>query len=420
MPTSYVVPALPIRRSATTLVFALLILAAMSIFFIREVVDLRHAMVALRQNDVARIEVRNVLVNLLNAETGQRGFLLTGDQAYLDAYQLGRNSVRNHLRLAEQSGYHDMQFLANVGRLARITESKLDELERTIQLKKHGDNAAALNVVHEGFGRQKMNEARQLIQEEVERLRLARDGIMDGFNDRLLRAALILALMLSTVVAMAVHAWRSLSAAARRNNDLAKRLAMEASHDVLTGVPNRRFFDRWARRLVARSLRSGKPFTLLAVDLDRFKEVNDTHGHAVGDEVLKEVAIRFQAALRGGEFLARMGGDEFVILMEGDFSRQEVNGIGRRLIDCLSVSLHPSLADGAVGASIGASAFPLNGTDLEGLMQAADDALYASKHGGRGMLSFARVEPGLHAPGLDKAGQPLLAAGASAKTATAL
>ncbi|RZA36471.1 MAG: diguanylate cyclase [Lysobacteraceae bacterium] len=392
MPSSYVVPALPIRRSAITLALALVIIAAMSIFFVGEVSDLRKAMDQLRQNDAARIQVRNVLMNLLNAETGQRGFLLTGDPAYLGPYQLGRNSVRDNLAQAQQSGYHDPQFLANVRTLALITESKLDELERTVQLAKRGDAAAALNIVREGFGRIKMREARMLIQDEVTRLRLRRDAIMDEFNDRLLRAALILVLMLSTVVAMTVHAWRSLSAAARRNIELAKRLAMEASHDVLTGLPNRRFFDRWARRLVARSQRSGKPFTLLAVDLDRFKAVNDTHGHATGDEVLKAVANRFQSALRGGEFLARVGGDEFVVLVEGDIARNEVTGIGRRLIDCLYPALHPGLAANAVGASIGASSFPLNGTDLEGLMQAADDALYASKHGGRGMLSFARTD----------------------------
>ncbi|MCC2954076.1 diguanylate cyclase [Massilia sp. IC2-477] len=397
MPTPYAVPALPIRRSAATLAVALAIILAMSIFFVREVVDLRQAMGALRQNDAARIQVRNVLLNLLNAETGQRGYLLTGDPAYLQPYQLGRDSVREHLQQAEQSGYQDPQFLASVRKLALISESKLEELERTVQLRKRGDPEAAMNIVREGFGRQKMLEARQLIQDEVARLRVARDTIIDGFNERLLRAAAILVVMLSTVVAMALHAWRSLSAAARRNNELAKRLAMEASHDVLTGLPNRRFFDRWARRLVARSLRSAKPFTLLAIDLDRFKEVNDTYGHGVGDEVLKEVALRFQGALRGGEFLARLGGDEFVVLMEGDISRNEATSIGRRLIDSLYPALHPSTADNAVGASIGAAVFPHNGTDLEGLMQAADDALYASKHGGRGMLSFARVEPGMAA-----------------------
>ena len=414
MSTSYVVPPPPIRRSALALVLALVLITAMSIFFVREVVDLRDAMGQLRQNDGARIQVRNVLMNLLNAETGQRGFLLTGDPAYLEPYQLGRGSVRDNLAQAEQSGYHDAQFLANVRKLALVTESKLDEIERTVQLKKRGDDAAALAIVREGFGRSKMREARRLIQDEVARLRVVREALVDDFNRRLLRAAMILVLMLSTVVAMTVHAWRSLSAAARRNNELAKRLAMEASHDVLTGLPNRRYFDRWARRLVARSQRSGKPFTLLAIDLDRFKEVNDTHGHAAGDEVLREVARRFQSVLRSGEFPARVGGDEFVVLMDGEFSRNEITSVGRRLIDCLYPSLRPGLADNAVGASIGAAGFPLNGADLEGVMQAADDALYASKHGGRGMLSFARAEPD---PAPNMHGAAGSAAGAAPDTA---
>lgn len=395
MSPSYVVTALPLRRSGATLVLALAMIVAMSVFFVREVVDLRHAMGELRRNDTARIQVRNVLLNLLNAETGQRGYLLTGDDAYLQPYKTGRGAVRDSLHLAEQSGYRSKEFLASLRALRRIVESKLAELEHTVRLKQVGEDSAALAVVRSGYGRTQMREARKLIQVEVERLRVARDETMDAFNDRLLRAAVILILILTTVVCMAVHAWRSLSAAARRNGELAKRLAMEASHDVLTGLPNRRFFDKWARRLAAKSQRSGKPFTLLAVDLDRFKEVNDSHGHGVGDEVLKAVAVRFQDLLRGGEFLARLGGDEFAILMEGEFSRQELARIGQRLIEAVAPSLHPQLADGAVGASIGAASFPLNGVDLEGLMQAADDALYASKHGGRGILSFAR--PGVDA-----------------------
>ncbi|MEW6762452.1 MAG: diguanylate cyclase [Pseudomonadota bacterium] len=394
MSPSYVVTTLPLRRSGATLVLALAMIVAMSVFFVREVVDLRHAMGELRRNDTARIQVRNVLLNMLNAETGQRGYLLTGDDAYLQPYKAGRSAVRDSLHLAEQSGYRSSEFVTSLRALRRVVESKLAELDHTVQLKQAGKDSAALAVVRSGYGRTQMREARKLIQAEVERLRVARDETMDAFNDRLLRAAVILILILTTVVCMAVHAWRSLSAAARRNSELAKRLAMEASHDVLTGLPNRRFFDKWARRLVAKAQRSGKPFTLLAVDLDRFKEVNDSHGHGVGDEVLKAVAVRFQELLRGGEFLARLGGDEFAILMEGEFSRQELARIGQRLIEAVAPSLHPQLADGAVGASIGAASFPLNGVDLEGLMQAADDALYASKHGGRGILSFARADLG--------------------------
>lgn len=394
MAPSYVVPALPLRRSGATLVLALALIVAMSVFFVREVVDLRQTMGALRQNDTARIQVRNVLLNLLNAETGQRGFLLTADKSYLEPYFAGRNTVRDNLRLAEQSGYRDPHFLANLRALRLLVEDKLAELDRTVQLKLGGQDAAAVTVVQDGLGLAQMNHARDMIRIEVERLHVARDAVLEAFNARLLRAAAILVLILATVVCMAAHAWRSLSAAARRNNELAKRLAMEASHDALTGLPNRRFFDKWGRRLIAKSQRGGKPFTLLAIDLDRFKAVNDTLGHGAGDAVLKQVAQRFQSVLRGGEFLARVGGDEFVVLMEGEFARHEVIRIGQRLIDALSAALHPQLASDAVGASIGVASFPLNGIDLEGLMQAADDALYASKHGGRGMLSFARVEAG--------------------------
>ncbi len=415
MSPSYAVTALPLRRSGATLALALAMIVAMSVFFVREVVDLRHAMGELRRNDTARIQVRNVLLNLLNAETGQRGYLLTGDATYLLPYVTGKSAVRDSLRQAEQSGYGNPAFLANLKVLRQVVESKMAEIDHTVQLKQAGKDAPALAVVRTGYGLEQMREARKLIQVEVERLRLARDATMDAFNDRLLRAAVILILILTTVVCMAVHAWRSLSAAASSNSELAKRLAMEASHDALTGLPNRRFFDKWARRLVAKSQRSGKPFTLLAVDLDRFKEVNDSHGHGVGDEVLKAVAVRFQNLLRGGEFLARLGGDEFAILMEGEFSRHEVARIGQRLIEAVAPSLHPRLADGAVGASIGAASFPLNGVDLEGLMQSADDALYASKHGGRGILSFAR--PGVSAAGY---GDAAPAAGAVGEDEAAL
>jgi len=391
MSPSYVVPVLPLRRSGATLALALAMIVGMSVYFVGEVVDLRRAMGELRRNDTARIQVRNVLLNLLNVETSQRGFLLTGDAAALQPYAAGRTAVRTSLVLAAGSGYRDPEFLRNLQLLGRLAESKLAEVDHTVQLRRQGQEAAALAVVRSGYGTVQMAQARDIIAAEVERLRIAREAIMDGFNGRLLRAAVILVLILTTVVGMALHAWRSLSAAARDNSELAKRLAMEASHDVLTGLPNRRFFDKWARRLLAKSQRSGRPFTLLAVDLDRFKEVNDRLGHGIGDEVLKAVAVRFQGLLANGEFLARVGGDEFVILMEGEFSRFQLTRFGQRLINALVPSLHPQLADGAVGASIGAATFPLDGRDLEGLMQAADDALYASKHGGRGILSFARA-----------------------------
>ncbi|MFC5462608.1 diguanylate cyclase [Massilia niabensis] len=390
MPTSYTVPALQLQQRAFPLLVALALIAGLTIFFVREVIELRQSMNALRSSDAARIHIRNVLVNLLDAETGQRGFLITGDENYLEPYIMGRQNVRDSLRTAERYDYQSADYLNSVRKLALLTEKKLDELEHTILLKKRKDDAGATYVVLQGIGRATMREARRTVQVELDRLRIERDRAMRAFDDRLLRAAVILVLILSAVVCLAVHTWRSMSQSARENNELANRLAIEASHDSLTGLPNKRFFGQWARRLVAKSQREHKPFTLFAIDLDGFKAVNDSLGHTVGDLVLAEVASRLQSNLRGGEFLARLGGDEFALLIEGDMCAREASQVGDRLIACLAPALHPKLPNHAVGASIGVAAFPVDGEEMESVADAADVALYAAKDNGRGRVSFSK------------------------------
>jgi diguanylate cyclase (GGDEF)-like protein len=195
--------------------------------------------------------------------------------------------------------------------------------------------------------------------------------------------------LLLTISGLATYTWRRLTQAVRANNRLARRLSQEATHDALTGLPNRRFFDKWAEHLVKKSSREYQPFTLMLIDLDGFKKVNDTLGHAAGDAVLVQAAARLQKSLRGNELLARLGGDEFGMLIEGSLSHIELTSIGNRLIASLAPSLHAGLPDQAVGASIGVAQSPENGSDIESLKAAADAALYESKHSGRGRVSFA-------------------------------
>jgi diguanylate cyclase (GGDEF)-like protein len=390
MPSSFIVPHSNLRRTNFALTLALLLVAALGVFFVREVVDLHGSMGKLRNNDRARVEIRNVLVDLLDAETGQRGFILTGQESYLEPYYRGKNHIRESIRKAQQAIRADDQPIADFPKIMLLAERKLEELDRTVVLKKRGD-AAALEVVKRGYGKSDMDEARQLIQHNIEQLQLQRNHAIDSLDARLRRAAILLVLILGSVSALAAHAWRSMSKAIRINNELAQTLAREASYDTLTGLPNRRFFDRWARQLVNKHRRDRGAFTLLLVDLDGFKKVNDTLGHPVGDDVLKEAAARFQASLRDGEFLARLGGDEFGLLIEGDVSRKDLEHLGQRLIESLCPKLHDRLAEGAVGASIGVSRFPHNGGDIDALTEAADEALYRAKDGGRGMVSFAHV-----------------------------
>lgn len=153
-----------------------------------------------------------------------------------------------------------------------------------------------------------------------------------------------------------------------------------ASHDALTGLANRALFDELAQKQLARSQREGSPHAVLAIDLDHFKQVNDTGGHALGDALLREVAQRMLVSVRNFDTVARLGGDEFLVLLaQADVAlAQEV---ARRLIDTLSQP-YPG-TDVAVSASIGIALFPEHGDNNTQLLQRADQALYTAKRSGR-------------------------------------
>nr|WP_314094465.1 diguanylate cyclase [uncultured Shinella sp.] len=157
--------------------------------------------------------------------------------------------------------------------------------------------------------------------------------------------------------------------------------AFLARHDPLTGLKNRSGFDEEVRRTIAKG--NGKPFAILALDLDKFKAVNDRHGHAAGDVVLQAVARRFSERVGTQGSVARLGGDEFSILLNGDFSREALVQLAEALV--LDAQL-PIAYDGQlllIGGSAGIAQFPDHGGSLHDVMVMADAALYAAKHAGR-------------------------------------
>jgi diguanylate cyclase (GGDEF)-like protein len=387
MPNS--IPSTNLRRTRLTAALALFLIVLLGALLMQGMVDVQASVKGLRNNDLASIEIHSVLIDLIDAETGQRGFLLTGDERYLEPYQRGRNHIQVLIRSQQRFGYMREQLGADGEEIMRLAQGKLEELGRTIALRRANDVAAALQVVQKGYGKAVMDQNRQLIERNLNRLRHERDIIMDDLQVRFWRAAMLLVGMLLTISALAAYTWQRLSRAVKANNALAKRLSQEATHDALTGMPNRRFFDKWADHLIKKNIRDYQPFTLMLIDLDGFKKVNDTLGHGAGDEVLKQAAVRLQNTLRGNELLARLGGDEFGLLIEGTLSHIELTSLGDRLIASLIPSLYDGLPDRAVGASIGVAQAPENGADIASLKAAADAALYESKDRGRGRISFA-------------------------------
>jgi diguanylate cyclase (GGDEF)-like protein len=171
-------------------------------------------------------------------------------------------------------------------------------------------------------------------------------------------------------------------------NENRKALDHLARHDTLTGLPNRRmFFDR-LEHAIAGSRRSGKSLAVLFVDLDRFKEINDTFGHAVGDKILINVAILLKSSVREVDTVARLGGDEFVILIDMIDDLKHVTAIVKKLHNLFQRALQIDGRDMQVYASIGAGIFPRDGKDADELMHNADQAMYSSKKDGRNTSSF--------------------------------
>lgn len=177
-----------------------------------------------------------------------------------------------------------------------------------------------------------------------------------------------------------------------------ERLKFLATHDALTGLPNRVEFMSSCREAIIRARRHGQQIVVLYIDLDNFKPINDTYGHVVGDGLLRMLATRMKQMMRETDVVARVGGDEFCVLLADldEISRGYI--VACKLLDVLSQPVVSQRGTHQVGASIGISAYPNDGGDPQTLMRHADTAMYRVKQGGRGGVAFYAVRAGTHLP----------------------
>jgi len=152
-----------------------------------------------------------------------------------------------------------------------------------------------------------------------------------------------------------------------------------ATHDVLTSLPNRYLlFDRLDQAIL-RAQRNGTIGAILFIDLDGFKKINDTHGHAFGDLLLVKVAEQLKNLIRDLDTVARIGGDEFVVVLEQLQSEEEARQITARIVDDIGKGIDIDSLAPPVTVSVGISLFPRHGTEIVKLLQRADNAMYLAK-----------------------------------------
>jgi diguanylate cyclase (GGDEF)-like protein/PAS domain S-box-containing protein len=167
-----------------------------------------------------------------------------------------------------------------------------------------------------------------------------------------------------------------------------EQLERQANHDLLTGLPNRILLADRIEQGIARAARLGYFLAVVFIDLDNFKFVNDSLGHAAGDELLKEVAERLRLCVRHSDTVARLGGDEFVLVLNDHYRTQSIIQQLRRVLGEIARPLQLSGREFQVGASLGVALYPADGDDVANLLRHADIAMYAAKERGRNNFQF--------------------------------
>ncbi|WP_417538885.1 diguanylate cyclase domain-containing protein [Marinobacter sp.] len=167
----------------------------------------------------------------------------------------------------------------------------------------------------------------------------------------------------------------------------------ESIYDELTGLANMRLFKKLSSSMIANARRNGETVALLFVDIDGFKALNDTFGHKAGDQALEKIGELLKSSLRDADVVARFGGDEFIIQLNGGISEKDAGAVASSILHNLSEPFQFDNGTATIGASIGISVFPKDGTDVDTLISKADKAMYAAKKSGKNCFRLYNQRP---------------------------
>jgi len=330
-----------------------------------------------------------VLHDLENAETGQRGYLLTGDSAYLDPYRQGVEDLDDTMLKLHQAVSGDPDSLELVRKVERTKSEKVMELARTIALAQAGNRDAALTYVRTDEGKRVMDSLRRDLGILLDRWRYRRSLATRDAHTRVIFESAALAAIAALVcglIGYVAFVQRRAFASAREASIL---LTEQATHDALTELPNRRHLLSALDALTAEHAQDKARTALLYLDIDGFKSVNDTLGHAAGDALLRELSRILRSTIREDELLARVGGDEFVVLTSQRVDDSQLRELAQRLIACVTSTGERQYAGRfAIGVSIGIATFPDRAASGLELLDMADSAMYRAKRAGRSQYAF--------------------------------
>lgn len=333
--------------------------------------------------------IKNLQSHLVDAETGERGYVITGDPGYFPTYRDTLQKIQwdEDLIAALTAGSPTQK--ARYAALQGLIAYRLKTIQMIVETRKAGGVDAAHQLVSINEDKLEMDRIRvvlnQMEEEENSQLNIRirdRDLAYQQFWWNF--GALILTMAASA-------AWQYLQV--RRVMQLETRAKQQirhlAEHDPLTDLPNRRQLQSKLEMSIAFAKRSGKMVAVMFIDLDGFKAVNDSMGHQTGDELLKEVAQRLRQGTRSSDLVARLGGDEFVVVLSELDSPEDATLLASKLNELIARPISIGGKNIRISTSIGISIYPTNGRSGEELLGKADDAVYQAKAGGKNQYQVA-------------------------------
>ncbi|HEX9392809.1 MAG TPA: diguanylate cyclase [Usitatibacteraceae bacterium] len=376
-----------------TLIFAVIAISTVSTIAITSAENLvaTNEKVLQTQRIVSSLEA--IRFQSMALVAGEQNFIITGKDADLTPYRAGTVELGAELvYLAGKRSEHPV-LAANFDALKTAAEAHMEQEARFVEARRKSGFVGAQNLsgktgvelVHEKLlnltYRMLAEGRRTLDQLEIEQI---------SYGAKMRR--LIIALICSSAFILVLF-YGTLRRLNLEQRAVQKNIAYQATHDALTGLFNRAAVVEHLEVLsgdIATAAFGG--FSVLLLDLDGFKDVNDSFGHDAGDELLKLVAARASAALRAADYLARLGGDEFLVVIPQVSDSDSVQRVADKLINALRQPYALRSHGATVTVSIGISRFPQDARDRETLMKCADLALYSAKRKGRNRAEFFTPE----------------------------
>lgn len=368
------------------------------------------------------IETKNILSKIQGAETGQRGYLLTKNSSYLEPYQTSLNSIKYHFESLQKLTSDNPVQQKRLESIKKFMQLKLDELSETVNLAHEKYYAEALEIVNQNKGKKYMDNIRNVLNDFVHTENLLLEQRKGDYREHRARLTTLiyveimffvflgfmtfsflnrqlfssLKLLLSSTKKMERgekidisdilsndEMGYLLSAFFKMNEKVHHRtqtLDYKAHHDELTGLENRtKMFDK-IQSAIMNSKESNSKAAVLFIDLNKFKQLNDTFGHDAGDLILKETAIRLKNTVRSDDNVFRTGGDEFVVIIKNLIKRSQVQNIVCNIINAFKKPVMIQGKQIEILVSIGIAISPDDTDNRDDILKFSDIAMYEAKH----------------------------------------